>query len=278
MASEIQKRNISEDVMKRIKQLQSQNEVALPQDYHAGNALKQAWLMLQDMETKDKKPVLQVCTQDSISIALLSMCVQGLNPAIQQCYFVPYGNKLQIMRSYFGTMALTKRIDCVIDVRAQVVYKDDKITAIVNPYTATLEVTKHEFNLFNRKDEDIIGAYAVVITDESIPSYTEYMSMDQIKQAWNQGYNRGNSPAHKNFPDQMAKKTVISRACKYFANTVTGMAAQMIVTDVDEGDYEHPLNIQEYTVEDEQESELIAPMAMDLIAQSAEMQQVAVPF
>ena len=40
------------------------------------------------------------------------------------------------------------------------------------------------------------------------------MSMIQIRDAWNQGPMKGNSPAHKNFPDQMACKTVINRACK----------------------------------------------------------------
>ena len=43
--------------------------------------------------------------------------------------------------------------------------------------------------------------------------------MDQIRKAWNQGAMKGNSPAHKNFPDQMAMKTVINRACKMYANT-----------------------------------------------------------
>ena len=38
--------------------------------------------------------------------------------------------------------------------------------------------------------------------------------MSQIKAAWAQGAAKGNSPAHTKFPDQMAKKTVINRACK----------------------------------------------------------------
>lgn len=45
------------------------------------------------------------------------------------------------------------------------------------------------------------------------------MNMNQIRNAWNQGYAKGASGAHKNFTDEMAKKTVINRACKMFANT-----------------------------------------------------------
>lgn len=47
----------------------------------------------------------------------------------------------------------------------------------------------------------------------------EIMSIEQIKDSWNQGAMKGNSPAHKNFPDQMAMKTVINRACKPLIRT-----------------------------------------------------------
>jgi recombination protein RecT len=43
---------------------------------------------------------------------------------------------------------------------------------------------------------------------------TTLMTIDQIHKAWAQGQTKGNSPAHKNFPDEMAKKSVINRACK----------------------------------------------------------------
>ncbi len=40
------------------------------------------------------------------------------------------------------------------------------------------------------------------------------MTLPQIHKAWAQGGSKGSSPAHKNFPDQMAEKTVINRALK----------------------------------------------------------------
>ena len=45
------------------------------------------------------------------------------------------------------------------------------------------------------------------------------MSISQIKSAWGQGATKGSSPAHKNFTDEMAKKTVIGRACKMIINS-----------------------------------------------------------
>ena len=45
------------------------------------------------------------------------------------------------------------------------------------------------------------------------------MNIPQIKAAWGQGAMKGDSPAHKKFPEEMAKKSVINRACKLFFNT-----------------------------------------------------------
>lgn len=45
------------------------------------------------------------------------------------------------------------------------------------------------------------------------------MTINQIKKAWAMGATGGNSQAHRDFPDQMAKKTVISRALKVIINS-----------------------------------------------------------
>lgn len=45
------------------------------------------------------------------------------------------------------------------------------------------------------------------------------MSMAQVRKSWEQGPTKGQSPAHKNFPDQMAMKTVINRSLKIDVNS-----------------------------------------------------------
>jgi recombination protein RecT len=62
------------------------------------------------------------------------------------------------------------------------------------------------------------GAYAIVELADGLRA-VEIMSMAQIQAAWNQGSTKGTSPAHKNFPDQMAMKTVINRALKLLINS-----------------------------------------------------------
>ena len=127
MGSEITKKpkNIAEVVLGKIMTMQKQSGLELPADYSPGNALNSAWLKLQEVKTKSGQPVLEACTPASISLALLDMVVQGLNPAKNQCYFVSYGSELTLMRSYMGTVTAAKRFSDIADVFGQVVYADD---------------------------------------------------------------------------------------------------------------------------------------------------------
>ena len=47
----------------------------------------------------------------------------------------------------------------------------------------------------------------------------QLLNKHQIQKAWEQGATKGNSPAHKNFPDEMSKKTAIHRTCKLLWNS-----------------------------------------------------------
>ncbi|MFR9274432.1 recombinase RecT [Finegoldia magna] len=212
-----QEKTIVDSVQKRIAEMQNSGSIELPNNYSVSNALKSAYLILQETQTKDKKPVLQACTQESIANSLLDMATQGLNPGKNQCYFIAYGNKLTLIRSYLGTIALTKRIKGVKDVKGYAIYKDDVMKLGFDVMTGKQKIL--EFNPgLNRNAKDIVGAFALILGDNEI-LHTEYMSIDQIHNAWNQGSMKGNSGAHKNFPDQMAIKTVINRACKFYVST-----------------------------------------------------------
>ena len=212
-----QEKTIVDSVQKRIAEMQNKGSIELPNNYSVSNALKSAYLVLQETQTRDKKPVLQACTQESIANSLLDMATQGLNPSKEQCYFIAYGNKLTMSRSYLGTIALTKRINGVKDVKGYAVYKDDKFELGFDILTGKQKILEFCPGL-NRDSKNLIGAFALILGDNEI-LHTEYMDINQIHNAWNQGSMKGNSGAHKNFADQMAIKTVINRACKYYVST-----------------------------------------------------------
>ena len=100
--------------------------LALPARYSLNNALKAAWFKLQNTRDKFNHSALDVCDPNSVGLALMDMAVQGLSPAKNQCYFIVYGNQLQMQRSYFGTITVLKRLERVVDIDAQVVHKGDE--------------------------------------------------------------------------------------------------------------------------------------------------------
>ena len=198
--------------------------LSFPDNYSVSNALNSAYLILQDMTVKRKKgnewveeKVLDICTKQSIASSLMDMAVQALNPMKKQCYFVAFGDKLTLMRSYQGTMAVARRVGAT-DIRAEVIYEGDTFRYhIENGYKVIDEHTQDFKNIDNEK---IVGAYAIVDYPDFTP-YVEVMNINQIKKAWGKGkadLSKTND-VHNEFADQMAKKTVINRACKNFINS-----------------------------------------------------------
>ena len=207
------KKDITVKVLDKINVFQEQGELTLPKDYSPENALKSAYLILTETLDRDKKPVLESCSPQSIANSLLSMVTWGLSPIKNQVYFIPYGGKLQISKSYLGNIAIAKRVADVKEVRANCIYDGDDFDYEIDVNTGRLRILKHKPSFENIDNTKIKGAYAVVIYNDNTTS-VEIMNMKQIKTSWEQGQSKGNSPAHSKFGDEMAKKTVINRALK----------------------------------------------------------------
>jgi recombination protein RecT len=209
-------KNIADNVLRRVQQFTVNKDIRLPADYSPENALKSAWLILLETKDKNSKPVLETCTRESIANALLNMVLQGLNPVKKQCDFIAYGDKLTMQREYHGTIALAKRYGNVREAVGNVIYEGDEFEYSIDGQ-GYKKIIKHVQNIDNIDINKLKGAYATLLfEDEKREPYIEIMTMTQIRQSWMQGATKGASPAHKNFPEEMAKKTVISRACKLF--------------------------------------------------------------
>ena len=223
----LMKTDIVDIVTARITSLVGNNKLHLPEKYSAENALMAAWLKLQSTKDKSGKLALTVCTHDSVANALLDMIVQGLTPAKDQCYFVVYGTSLVLLRSYFGDLALLRRVYPEARVYAEPVYKGDELEyEIVH---GKKMITKHRQKLESVGGLDtIVAAYAVVEQESFAPGGTvmhphcEIMTLEQIKKAWARGENwpprQGKMSAHTDHPEEFVKKTVIARACKRLVN------------------------------------------------------------
>lgn len=212
------KRDTVDVVADRVRQFQERGEIHFPANYSPENAMKSAWLLLQTVQTKDYKPVLEACTRDSIANALLDMVVQGLNPAKKQGYFIAYGKNLAFQRSYFGTMAVTKRVTGAEEIDAQVIYEGDEFEFEI--VRGRKKITKHKPSFANIDDNKIAGAYCTIYWADG-REFTEVMTIKEIRQSWKkskQNPDKENS-THNEFPGEMAKRTVINRTCKAYMNT-----------------------------------------------------------
>lgn len=203
------KADISAQVLSKIDAFQKSGELTLPKDYNAENALKSAYIILSD----PKNNILAKCDKSSVAEALLKMVVYGVSPIKKQCYFIPYGEKVECSISYAGNIAIAKRYGKLKSIKGNAIFDGDTFDFEVDNVTGRRKVIKHFQTLDSVGSNKIKGAYAVYeLTDGTID--VEVMNISQIQMAWGQGGSKGNSPAHKNFADQMAVKTVINRACK----------------------------------------------------------------
>ena len=161
------------------------------------------------MTVKQKDIIDRVSTR----IGQLQDVTQGLSPAKTQCYFIVYGNEVQLQRSYFGTIAAVKRLSSVKDIDAQVVHQGDEF-AIGADELGRIKVTKF-VPKFENLDKPIKGAFAFIELADGRVDYT-VMTQKQIQTSW--GQSRQHNVQQK-FGDEMAKRTVINRAAKMYINT-----------------------------------------------------------
>lgn len=209
---------ITTQVLSRLEDMKKAGEIRIPDNYSPENALKSAQLHLAELKDKNGKPALEVCTKESIANALLKMVVQALSVSKNQCYFIVYGNQLNYQRSYFGSIALGKRVAGVLDCVPVVIYKGDEFEFGVDIETGYRKILKHVPSFQNINNANIEGCYAIAHFADGRKT-VEVMTISEIEDAWNQGQAKGNSPAHKNFRQEMSKKVVINRALKIPINS-----------------------------------------------------------
>ena len=205
--AEVKEKNISDLVINKVNDLVSNQGLMLPKNYVAENALKSAYLKLAESNLLNTD-------QTSLAEALLNMCIQGLNPAKNQCYFIAYAGKVQMMRSYFGDRAVAINTGLVKDIQANVIYEGDDVKVW---YENDYMKIEHHTNWENF-DNPIVGAYAYAVMNDGTKRYS-IMKIDRIKKSWAMSKNNTNNKLQKEFADDACKRTVIRNLVKNLFNT-----------------------------------------------------------
>lgn len=213
----------------QIENLVANGRLEFPQDYSVQNALVAAKLQLQNVCDKDKRPVVDqngnptgVCTTASMVNAVVSMCVQGMNVAKDQGYFIVYGQELTFQRSYHGEEALAMRVLPGSEVYAAAVHEGDLFKF---SYVHGLHyIEKHESSLENL-DKPVIAAYCgITIDNRQTDLGALVMTIADIKRAWSMSktykYATKDKPTpHITFEASMAVRTVTRKRCSKIYRT-----------------------------------------------------------
>ena len=240
-------KEIGASVLGRITELVEGRQLTLPSDYDAGTAVNSAMLILQDTKDRNGHPVLEVCTKASIAKSVLDMVIQGLQPGKKQCYFIAYADQLTLFRSYFGTVAALKRaMPEVSHVTAEVFYNGDDVVYGMTPFGERYVQYIASEPLVN-VNQGIRGGYCTIYDFKGNVLGSTIMTWEQIQTSWRQSRNfKTEGGVHQRFTEEMAKRTLIAKACKLLLNTSNDMAGNSAVVKAfnDTTDSEFDMEVQ----------------------------------
>jgi len=159
---------------------------------------------------------LMACEPATIAAAIKYCCQMGLEPGwgngTPDVYLIPYGKDCQTQLSYAGELKLARRQGKFKNVYSDVVYSGDEFEAWNDMTGQHFKHKKVGFE--NRTTENIVAVYAAALTNEGDP-YLEIMTVEQIdmlEKKTRKGQSQ--SPAWRDWWDQMARKTVLRRVIK----------------------------------------------------------------
>ena len=222
--------------------LKKNGDVILPPNYDVNDAVKALYLKTIQTVDKQKRPVLEVCTRESIEQVVQNYVSKGLNIAKNQCYLVCYGNTLTLQESYFGKQKEANAY-AGITINSNVIYEGEKVNIVVRPNGTKIIEHTPDFSKFDTNK--IVGAYAIAVNDKGEVVDSDIMTMKEIRQSWAKSSSGGT--VHKEFPVEMTRKTVIARLAKRFINT-SDDSTKFEVVNSDMGDYE--INASDIVIED----------------------------
>lgn len=213
--SAIAKKTIADSILNQFSELQAQGQLSFPKDYPIGNQLKLIYANIVDKG-------LQACEPLSVANAIVETVLQGLDVSRTQCYYINYGNKCTMFRSYFGDVAVAKRTGLVKDIFAKPIYQDDEFE-ISSDELGRDYVVKH-VSPFENRDKEIIGGWARAIMNDG--TYRDcIMTKKEIESSWSMTKAKNNNQFQNNFKQEATKRTTIRRLVKMIFNT------DMLTTD-----------------------------------------------
>lgn len=188
--------------------------MTIPEGFSPANSLKKARFMLNDMKVGGK-PVLEVCTEESVMQSLLDSVAKGLDFSESQIYFIPRNNQMTTMESVYGRIVRAKRASKYYKPIVGYVHEGDIFDFGIDVNTGYTKIIEHKTSVENL-DKPFIAAYAYV-TDNDGNTDVFVMTRKEWLKSWAKSSN-GASVA-KDFERDMIYRTIIKKSTKSLVNS-----------------------------------------------------------
>ena len=185
------------------------------------NFEREAGFAVQAIQGNDYMTKVALSNRQSVVNAVTNIAAIGisLNPAKKQAYLVPRDGKVCLDISYIGLMNLAMGTGSIRWAQAELVHTNDSFSL-----NGMDRPPSHSFDPFSADRGDPKGVYVVVKTSDG-DYLTETMSISEVNDirdrssAWKAWISKKAScPWVTDWPE-MAKKTVVKRAYKYWPKT-----------------------------------------------------------
>lgn len=187
--------------------------MVLPEGFNPTNSLKKARMILNDMKVNGK-PVLEVCTKESIIQCLIDSCCKGLDYSESQIYFIPRQNVMTNLESVYGRITRAKRASKYYKPIVQYVHEGDVFEIGVDVTTGKSIIKRHETSVENL-DKPIVAAYAFV-TDDNNDTEIFIMTKRDWLISWRKSSN--GAAVAKEFERDMIYRTIVKKSTKSLVN------------------------------------------------------------
>lgn len=202
---------------------------------------KEQQFAIQAFQKNDYLAKVAMANPSSAQNAIINVAAIGitLNPAAKLAYLVPRDGGVHLDISYMGLLHLAQVSGAIQWGQCKLVHASDTYES-----NGLDSAPTHKYNAFGDRGS-VVGGYCTVKTAQG-DYLTEEMSLAEIKQV--ETSSKAKNGPWKNWWDEMARKTIVKRASKYWPRVERlDMAVHHLNTDGGEG----------FVDEQEQQAEII---------------------
>lgn len=195
---------------------------------------KEQQFAIQAFQKNDYLAKVAMANPSSAQNAIINVAAIGitLNPAAKLAYLVPRDGGVHLDISYMGLLHLAQVSGAIQWGQCKLVYASDTYES-----NGLDSAPTHKYNAFGDRGS-VVGGYCTVKTAQG-DYLTEEMSLAEIKQV--ETSSKAKNGPWKNWWDEMARKTIVKRASKYWPRVERlDMAVHHLNTDGGEGFVDEP--------------------------------------